>query len=106
MLDPGRYPERLAGRQEVPGRGGFDLRDALEGVLELVELVAVPPGHDFIAELERVGARPHAGARDRLVPGIGRCGQGIDRPCRDSHAARLEDGEHRGVEEGALLCPS
>jgi hypothetical protein len=58
VLYPGGDPDRLLGRQQIAGRGRLHLSHALEGVLELVQIMRMPAGDDLCTDLERVGAGP------------------------------------------------
>jgi len=55
-------PRRVLGREQEVGRLGAHLRHGGDGVLDLVELVAVPPGDELDGPVV-VGAGPGAAAR-------------------------------------------
>ena len=70
MLETGRNPRRLLRRQQIVRRGGLDLDDSADRVLDLVHLVAVPAGDQPLALIEVAPAQcPAAAAKFDYPPG-------------------------------------
>ena len=59
VLQPDGYPRRLLRRKQVVRRVGLHLHQAVQGVLDLMHLVRVPPGDQPVAFIE-VAARERA----------------------------------------------
>ena len=66
MVDAGWDPHGLLRWQQVTRRFRLHIGNAFEGVHQLVEIVRVPAGHDFVAQAHRV--RAGTGARSRRCP--------------------------------------
>ena len=85
MEDPGRYPGGLLGRKQIVIVCRFHLSYSLQGVLDLVEVVPVPIGHQVVT-FEREGSGPDRAPAthvDHLR--VGRKCQIIDRMRKDGH---------------------
>ena len=60
MREPGRDPYRLLRRKQIVRAVGLDLRDPLERVLDLVQVVGVPAGDEVAAVVRRTCPRAPA----------------------------------------------
>src|ERR1700680_2886815 len=91
MSQAGGDPHRLLGRYEIPGIRRFYMREALERVLDLVQIIVVPPRDQIRAVIE-IRPRPHPGPGahvDEAHIGFGRCERGFGRTRRDGHGVDM-----------------
>ena len=88
MGQPGRYPGRLLGGQEIVRGICLDFDRPLEGVFELVEVVSVPAG-DQIGTVVGKCARQHRAVATQVDEVPGRLGQILGRIGRDGHRVRV-----------------
>jgi hypothetical protein len=85
MHEPGRDPRRLLRWKQVMTGARLHLHRPLECILDLMEIVRVPVGHQLVAlEGEGTGAHGIAGAHVHHANAV-RFGQIIGHMCRDGH---------------------
>ena len=73
MGQPGRDPGRLLRREQVVGSRGLELGHSLEGVFDLVQVVAMPACDEvaaFVQEGPRPDRRPTSPVDPRVDPQV------------------------------------